>query len=500
MTALRQVHRVAPVLAGLVLAAGPAAAAGSTIIVAENFSPRANFAIETEDAYVLTRSGCMEALTRIEFDGTLQPGLATKWTQSAPDSWDFTLRPGVTFADGQALTAAVVVADLGRALKATAPARTFSPKLVKSVEAVDAMTVRITTPAPSVITPFRMAGPSTGILSPAAFTAAGVNPVKACTGPFTITEVVPQQLLRLERNAGYWGGPAAIEHAEFRFVPDADVRFTMVRSGEAHVGNYLPASVKASDGARIVKIDQPRVVGLYLNNQKPPFNDVKVRQAVQAAIDTQLLSSTVYEGVAQPAVGPFLPAEPWAPQGTAPVKRDLDRARALLAEAGIKPGQLKIALLGYTERAEFADVASVIQSQLFDVGIDVDITIANYSAIEPSLLSGDFQATLLSRNHLTDIADPIGFLSADYGCKGSYNLSHFCDPAVDAALDKANALTDPAGRYAIYADIAARLQRDAVDVFLVREAERDAVSPALKNFQIHPLIHYLLTNRLTLAQ
>lgn len=496
MKATLEVRLVVALLVGL---AAPATAA--EVVVAENFGPRSNWALETDDAYVLTRAGCLEALARIDFDGVLQPGLATAWRQTAPNAWDFTLRPGVVFADGQRLTAAGVATALNRVLKSATPSRAFSPKVVSAVEAVDDATVRVVTPGPSVVTPFRLASPNTGILSPTAVADGKVNPVEACTGPFTVVAIVPQQSIRLERNAAYWGGPAAIDKAEVRFIPDGDVRAGMVRSGEAHIANYLPVSAahSVSPGMAIVTIDQPRVASLYLNSQKPPFTDVRVRQAIQAAIDTKAIADTVYDGIAKPAVGPFLPAEPWAPKGAAPVKRDVGRARDLLAQAGVKPGQLRIALLAYTEKAEFGDVATVIQAQLSEAGIESDITLANYSAIEPKLLSGDFQAALLSRNHLTDVADPIGFLVADYSCKGTYNISHFCDPATDAALDRSGALADPGARYAVYAEIAAMLAQDAVDVFLVREQELNAVSTKLANFRIHPLAHYLLTNSLSLA-
>ena len=214
---------VAGVLAVAVCALGVdrAGADGHNRIVATDiFGPQAGWALETDDAFVLTNAGCLEALTRRDADGALRPALAESWTRHSPTEWDFAIRPGVVFQDGTPLTAAVVSDALNALLAATAPPRAFSPKRVASVEAVGPMTVRIATPAPSVLLPARVAAPNTGILSPAAFAGATVDPVGHCTGPFEIVEYLPLQAVRLKRNDNYWGGPVSLEAGELRFIPE----------------------------------------------------------------------------------------------------------------------------------------------------------------------------------------------------------------------------------------------------------------------------------------
>jgi peptide/nickel transport system substrate-binding protein len=485
---------------GLVLVAAMACASlakaqSDTIVVAELFAPKAGWALETDDAFVLTKAGCMEMLARVDFDGSLKPSLAVSWTQSSPTSWDFTLRPGVMFQDGRKLDADAVVGALNNVLRAAAPARSFSPRFVTKVEALSLDVVRISTPAPSVLVPFRLASPNTGILSPAAYAGGKVNPLKACTGPYAVVEEIPRQLLKLERNAAYWGDAPGYAKAEIRFIPDGAVRGTMAHTGEAQSATSLPVTSLRDPGPKltVMSMDLPRITSLYLNTAKPPFNDVRVRQAIQAAIDTKAIAASVYEGLAKPAVGPFVPGAPWTPTGAAPVTQDLGKARALLAAAGIAPGSLKIELLAYAERPELPDLAAVLQAELAEAGIPVTIRVAAYAALEPDLLSGNYQAMLLSRSHLIDVADPSGFLIADYTCKGGYALSHFCDPALDAKLDATAAVTDPAQRYPVYAEIAARLQSEAVSVFLIREQQRDAVSVGVRNYRTHPMNHYTLT-------
>ena len=488
-------------LAGITAPVSVVAQVGGTVVLAEVFSPRAGFALETDDAQVLTKAGCLEMLTRVDFDGTLKPGLATSWIQTAPTSWDFTLRPSVTFADGKPLDAAAAAGALNRTLHAAAPARAFSPKLVSAVTAVDDHTVRVTTPAPSVLVPLRMASPNTGILSPGAFAGDKVNPVKACTGPFTVTEEVPRQMLKLERNPNYWGGQAGYARAEIRFVPDGQVRATMVQTGEAQIATVLPVSVlrEPPKTVTVLKTELPRTTALYLNNGKPPFSDVRIRQAVQAAVDTTAIAGSVYENLAEPAVGPFAPGEAWAPLGAKPVVQDLKKARDLLAAAGVKPNTLKMQLWAYPDRPELPDVASVLQAELSEIGIDATVKVASYTSFEPDLLAGNFGGMLLSRSHLTDVPDPGAFLTSDYTCKGSYNLSHFCQPELDAKVEEAVSLPDPAKRFQIYSQIADTLQRQAVSLFLVHEQQRDAVSTGVRNYRTHPLGHYILTKDLAPA-
>ena len=490
--------------AAMTILAGSLASAVSaqTLTVAENFGPRAGFAIETDDAHVLTRAGCLEALARVDYDGRLIPSLAVSWSRTAPDTWEFKLRPGVKFQDGAPLDAAAAAAALNATLAAKAPARGYSPRVVKSVEAVGADTIRVTTPAPSVLVPFVMASPNTGILSPAAYKDGKINPAGTCTGPFVITVINGQQGLSVKRNESYWGGAVTLAAAEVKFLPDANVRATQARTGEAHIARTVPPAtlprLKAGPGTGVVSIDTPRTSQMLINNKKAPLDNPKVRRALQAALDLKGIAASLYEGSVQPAVGPFAPAEPWVPKGAAHAAFDLAKAKALLAEAGIAPGSLTLELLAYSEKAEFKDLAAIIQEQLKAAGVAVTIRLAAYAALEPDMLAGKYDLALLSRGHLTDVADPSAFITADYGCKGGYNISQYCDAAIDELLVKATADADPASRYAVYASIAKKLQEDAVTVFIIHERGNDAISLKVKNYAMHPLNHFTLTRRLAL--
>ncbi|AOO82256.1 ABC transporter substrate-binding protein [Bosea vaviloviae] len=476
-------------------------AGSKTIRVIDYWSVRTGWEMGSDDSYLASRAGCYEGLARVDYDNKLQPSLATSWTQTSPTTWEFTLRDNVKFQDGQPLNAAAASNALNNLLKAAVPAKAFSPKMIKSVEAVGDQVVKITTVEPSMLLPLQMASPATSILSPAAYKDGKVNPVNTCTGPFIMTEVDPAQRIIVKRNDGYWGGKPVLAGAEIRFILDPNSRAMQIRTGEADLVRLIPplvvGRVKSTSGVKIEQLNGPRTTMLLLNNKKAPLDNVKVRQAIQAAIDTAGLAGAVYEGAVQPAVGPFVSTDPWALKGAKP-PYDLKKAQALLAEAGIKPGTLKLNLIAYTNRAEFKDVAAVIQDQLKAIGIEVNVRSAEYNAVEPDMLSGNYDMALMSRGYLTDAAEPASYLNADYACGGSYNISHYCTPEMDEKLKGLFNIKEPAARAAAYRDIAQSIQSQALTVFLINETAYDAYNAKVNNYKTHPLNYYTLTPTLSI--
>jgi len=471
------------------------------VVIDELFGASSSWAPETDDSFALARAGCIEGLTRVDFEGKVVPSLATSWEPVGADAWDFKLRKNVTFHDGTPVTAEAVVTALRHVLQAPVPPPTFSPKEIASVEAVDPGTVRIKTKEPMVLIPFTMSSPNTGILSPAAYSGDRVSPVKTCTGPFVIVEDIPQQGLKLVRNENYWGERPRLASAVVRFIPDASVRATQVRTGESQISRYVPftaeGQLSATKDIELFKVNVPRTTILYLNNQSKFLKDERLRRAIQAAIDVPSIIAGVYEGFARPAAGPFPADSSWAPADNAPVSQDLDVAKRLIGEAGYEPGALELKLITYSERAQFKDLAAVIQDQLAAIGVKVKIQIADWAAIEPDLMQGNFDLALMSRGYMSHVADPLSFLTTDYTCDGGFNLSRFCDRELDAEVAKARGEFDAERRADIYRKIAQRLQREAVDVFLIHEQQIDAVNESVSNYKTHPLDFYVLTPELS---
>ena len=318
-----------------------------------------------------------------------------------------------------------------------------------------------------------------------------------CTGPFTVTEDNSPQSTQLERNESYWGGEAKAATAEMRFVVDGEARLTQLQAGEANIVESVPpaslSGLQGDDNVEVLELQLPRTTSMLVNNSRPPFDDPVVRQALQHAVDTQAIADSIYEGAAVPAIGPFSPDDPWAPEGAEPIALDKDEAESLFEQAGVDPSSLTFELIAYNDRPEFADLATVIQDELGQLGITVKIKTGDYASFEPALLEGDFDAVLLSRGYLTDVGDPAGYLSADFTCDGGYNIAHYCDPAIDTAVADAVATEDVDARHEQYATIGEQLQADAAGIFLVHNSAQNAVAADVEGYQIHPLGFYGLT-------
>jgi peptide/nickel transport system substrate-binding protein len=485
-------------LSGSQAAAGAKAVDPNQRIVVDNFrAPVANWALESDAAYILSLSGCLETLTKYDQgQGKVVPFLATGWKQSSPLEWDFTIRDGVKFQDGTDLTAEAAAASLNTVLDAKVPARAFNRTMISGVKALDAKTVRVTTPTENPLVPYRMASVNTGILAPAAYNGDTIDPFGHCTGPFTPVSEKPKQSLTLDRNENYWGGKVQLAGAEVRFITNGATRAAQVQTGEADISLSIPvsalSSLQAAPSVAVLKADSPRTATLYLNNGRAPLNNVDVRKALRSALDLDALAASVYEGAALPSTGPFAPSEPWATEGSSSPKQNVDEAKELLAAVGYSADR-PLEIIAIVERAEFADVATVIQENLKNIGIPVTIQAKEYAAAEPDVLAGNYDMLLSQRNRLIDIADPIGFLTADYTCKGTYNLSHFCDEDYDKLISQAAKTTNTEERYRLYAQAGEILESKAVNVWLVNEQATDAIRSSVQGYVQDPLSRYVLT-------
>lgn len=471
------------------------------IVVANFRAPVSNWALETDDAYILSIAGCLETMTR--YDQTQQkvvPMLSESWEQTAAKQWDFKLRAGVKFQDGTPMDAKAVAGSLNHVLAAIAPARAFNSKFIDAVKEIDATTVRITTVNEDPLLPYRVASVNTGILSPASYTDKGIDPFGHCTGPFEPVSEKPSQSLTVDRNSEYWGGKVALAGGEIRFIAEGATRATQVQTGEADISMSIPAaSLDALDTDKslsLEKTDSPRTATLYMNNSRAPFNNVELRRAAQLSLDLNAISSSVYEGAAAPATGPFAPSEPWANKDLAVPQQDLEKARKLVAESGYKAGK-PLEVIAIVERAEFADVAAIIQANFAEAGLEVSVVTKEYGAVEPDLLAGNYDMVLSQRNRMIDIANPIGFLQADYTCEGSYNLSHYCNVSYDKLVQQAGSETDEKLRNELYRKAGDILAGDVANVWVVNEQAIDGVRNEVQGYVQDPLTRYILTATLS---
>ncbi|NQD40490.1 ABC transporter substrate-binding protein [Glutamicibacter halophytocola] len=470
------------------------------VVVANFRAPISNWALESDDAYVLSIAGCLETLTKYDqTEKKVEPMLATSWKQTSDTVWEFELRKDVKFQDGTAFDAKAVAGSLNHVLEATAPARAVNPKTIKKVQALDADTVRVTTPAADPLLPYRMASVNAGVLSPAAYTETGIDPMNHCTGPFAPVSEKAGQSLTLDRNENYWDGEVKLAGGEIRYITDGATRSTQVQTGEADISMSIPATslatLEADDKISVLKADSPRTSTLYLNNSRAPFDNVDLRKAATLALDLPAMAASVYEGAAQPATGPFAPSEPWANPDLAVPQVNIEEAKKLVEASGYKQDK-PLEIIAITERAEFAGVGAIIQEQFKQIGLRANVVTKSYGAVEPDVLAGKYDMILSQRNRMIDIADPIGFLQADYSCEGGYNLSHYCNKDYDQLIDQALVEKDEAKRHDLYRQAGDILAKDAVNVWLVNEQAIDGVGSQIQGYVQDPLTRYVLTKDL----
>ena len=445
--------------------------------------PRSGLSPLSDDAFKLSRWSTAETLVGLDADGGAVPALATSWEQVDPRTWRLQLRDGVRFHDGTRLRATHAAASLTAAAQASPPPRILDGVTLRA-RALDGDTLEVTTADPDPLVPQRLSSPQLVVLGPAAYDGPAVDPVGTGTGPFELTEVDGTSGATLERFDGYWGERAALAGIDVAYVPDGTARAAALRTGEADVVEAVPVGQAARlDQDLVHEVPMPRTNTLYLNTERGPFADPAVRAAAREAVDRARIVASVYEGRADVAQGLLGPAVAWA----APLRDTPSYAAALAGRArpAARVDGVEISLGTFTDRAELPEVAVLLEQELEAVGFEVEQDVREYQYIEADALDGAFDAFVLSRATVLDSGDPVAYLYSDFACRGSFNLSQLCDPAVDRALERAAAL--PVGeqrRRATLAAEAAVLATDAVVPMLherVVQGESARVSGVLRD-------------------
>jgi peptide/nickel transport system substrate-binding protein len=459
--------------------------------------PRSGLSPLSDDAFKLSRWQAAETLVVLDELGEAEPALATGWQQVDQTSWRFTLRDGVEFHDGTALTSAEVVASLSAAAKASPKPRILDGvELTAQADGTGAVIVRTATPDP--LLPQRLSSPQLAVLAATAYKAGGVvDPVNAGTGPYRLVSVEDTSSARLDRFDGYWGEKAEADGIDVQFVPDGTARAAALRTGDADIVEAIPVGqVSRIDPALVHEVPMPRTNTLYLNTASGPFADPAVRAAARGAVDAGPIVDGVYEGRADKAAGLLGPALPWAAD-----ERNSEGYAANLATrvAATAVKGTPIRLGTFTDRAELPEVAVQLEQQLEAAGFTVEQDVREYQHIEADALAGKFDAFILSRATVLDSGDPVAYLYSDFSCAGSFNISQFCDPGVDEALAKAAGVpAGPERRAAIAGAESLILARD-VAIPLLHERVIQGESGRVRDVERDPRERALITGKTGLA-
>jgi peptide/nickel transport system substrate-binding protein len=445
--------------------------------------------------------------------GTLEvePSLATSWDISDDGTvYTFSLREGVSFHDGSPFNAEAVVFNFDRMLVEDHPYHDTGPfplsfffSAVQDVEALDDMTVQFTLNAPYAPFLSNLAYPTGLIVSPAAVMEHGAEFGRhpSGTGAFVFEEWRANEAVVVTGNADYWGGAPALEAVVFRPITDANTRVAEMLAGGIDMMVEVPPvalSEFGGDGFQIVEQAGPHVWFLILNALEGPFADVRVRQAANYAINKEAIVNDVLEGTAAVAAGPTPPAFAWAYNDELePYPYDPDRARALLAEAGVENPEITFYVTeGGSGMLDPVAMGTAIQADLEAVGFDVTIETYEWNTflgrVNPGL---EGQADMAEMAWMTNDPDTLPYLALRTGAwpaEGGFNSGYYSNPEVDALLEEARSSTDQDRRAELYRQMQVIVQEDAPWVFVANWVQNAVTSDRVENFALEPSFFLLL--------
>jgi peptide/nickel transport system substrate-binding protein len=423
------------------------------------------------------------------------PQLATEWHWVDDDKGlILKLRQGVKFQDGEPLDAAAVKFSIERHLNMPGSNRKAEISAVSAVEIVDDHTVKLVLKTPFAPLLAALSDRAGMIVSPKAAQAPGdftAHPV--CAGPYKFVERVAQDRIVLERFADYWDKDAVhFDRIVYLPIPDSTVRLANLQSGGLDLIERLAATdLATARGDSRLKVATSTGLGyqalsINLGNgpraKNPLGQDPRVREALELSLDRTALNDVVFNGV-------FTPGNQWVdPKNQFYVKshpipaRDVAKAKQLLAAAGVPHAQATLLAANSTETLR---AAQVIQTMAAEAGFDFKIEAAeSISAIQASV-DGKYEVYL---NYWSGRTDPDGNLYNFTSCKGppTLNITHYCNTAVDAALDTARSTEDTAGRLVQYAKAADQLQADRPLIYLWHPTWLFAMNSKLKGFAAYP--------------
>ncbi|HYB43001.1 MAG TPA: ABC transporter substrate-binding protein [Candidatus Methylomirabilis sp.] len=434
-----------------------------------------------------------EPLVTLDDKLGIKPGLAESWRQPDPRTLVLKLRSGVKFHDGTDFDADACRFNFNRMRSEPKSVRKGEVASIESVEVVDAYTVRLGLKRPDAALLATLTDRAGMMVSPKVVQERGGelerNARGAGTGPFQFVEWVKDDHILLRRNDAYWnkqGGPY-LDQIRYRPIPDDTVKLQSLQSGEIDVMDYVqPRDVAAVKADRnLVAVDVPSLADFayQLNHTRPPFNAKPLRQAVAYALDLDRIVKGVWLNVGVPANGPIPPTS-WAyDAATPPIKRDLTRARARLAEGG-KPDGFSFTMTTNNIPINVQE-AEVMQAQLAEVGIGMKIRLVDAATL---ISDGNAKNFEMISFQWSGRPDPDGntyqFFHTTPGT--SLNWSGISNPQIDALLDRTREVSSQGERKKLFGELTRILQDELPMVFIIHPVEPKAFSPRVQGYDPVP--------------
>ncbi|WP_171181887.1 ABC transporter substrate-binding protein [Ruegeria sp. HKCCD8929] len=427
-------------------------------------------------------------LTMIDSDLITKPDLAERW-ESSDDLkiWTFYLRKGVKFHHGRELNAEDVAATIERILvKETGSKARVDFLVVDEIQVLDKYRIQFKLNSPYADFPEILAHRRAGIVPSDRIDTLTTAPIG--TGPFKFKSYTPGDQLELVKNADYFEGAPHLDGVTMRILPESSVRVAALESGEVDV--LWRAPVEAAD---LLK-ENPNVVvesvptstwdAIIMNNNNPPFDNLKVRQAIHLTIDKEQLAKIVLFGKGTTTHTPIPPSHPFF-NSSIGFKTDIDKAKKLLAEAGY-PNGFEIEMFVPGNKPTRVRLGVAAREMLKPLGIDVQIKRVTWDKF---VSEAEGKATFYTSG-FSARSTPDTMLYPWYHSNGSWNngLWHYKDSRVDELLDLARETLSMDDRKKIYMDIQEIVVKDPPSIISYNLNHIDAYQKDIKGLHSHPMM------------
>ncbi|WP_312113174.1 ABC transporter substrate-binding protein [Brevibacillus reuszeri] len=454
-----------------------------------------------------------EGLLKFDENSKLVPSLAEKWENPDPKTYLYHIRKGVSFSDGTPMTVDDVIFSMERTRDPkTASYLGWMYGNVDKIEKEDDSTVKVTLKEPDSNWRYAMATPAGHVISKAYYEAHASNFGKPDggvmgTGPFKYVSWQTGSEIVLEKNTNYWdktGGPY-LDKIVYKVIPEAMTRVTGLKTGQINMAITLPIDlqevVEKMDSIKISRSDSFLSDFVAMNTQRKPFDDVKVRQAINFALEKQKIVKEIIKdaGVAGKSV-PVPPAlwlfekEKWeAAYNEIPdYSYDMEKAKQLLAESSVPNGfNGKILVDGDSLRM---NIALALQAAVKPLGINLEVEKVTGEELNTRSWGGARDYDMLIQNWNSDFPDPSGslqplFLSANAADGGS-NFANYKNPEVDKLLIEQGRLTDDTKRSEMMIQAEKLIAGDAPWIVVSHQKHFMITSKNVAGYEISPMVFW----------
>ena len=450
--------------------------------------------------YVYTWSAVFDGLTSIDASGSLQPWLATSWERTDPVTWVIELRDDVTFSNGKPMTAEAIVATVNFLISDEARSETVARMLrfLKSARVISPYTVELTTNRPTPLLPRFL--PQLYVVEPDYFAEVGLEAfaqAPIATGPFIVDDIRPERIT-LRADTDSWR-PPLVERMELLSLPEMSTRTMSVRAGSLDVAIGVgPDEVNAivADGGNKFSWRDAAIWSYhFIDGHHPAFADIRIREALNLAVDRQAIIDGLLDGATIAATQPapevvygFNPALP-------PIPYDPDRARALLIEAGYPDGFKFVIEATAGSSANDSAVNLVVAQYLKAIGVEMEIQTVNVNQIIRNVVEGtwDVDAFGLHYNYEPSI-EALRALDTN-SCLWPHPW--YCRQEVMPLIAEAERELDPVRNLKLRQDVMAFYRNDWAALFMYQAPRFAATSAGVTGLEV--VNNFILFDRIALS-